>query len=172
LSAPVAAVGHVAVVSANRTAVVRELVEKESSALLDYFLRRTSDREDAADLLGETLLVIWRREGSIPTDPVNARMWMFGVARNVLSGHRRSRRRRFALAERLAATLPVAESEPELDGVRAAIATLPEVDRELVRLVYWDGFTLAEAAQMLHMRPATVRSRMARAREKLREHLG
>jgi RNA polymerase sigma-70 factor (ECF subfamily) len=37
--------------------------------------------------------------------------------------------------------------------------------------VYWDGFTLAEAAQIMGMRPATARSRMARARTKLRQHL-
>ena len=56
--------------------------------------------------------------------------------------------------------------------VRSAIAELGTIDQEIVRLVYWDGFTLAEVAQILNMRPPTVRSRHARARAKLRDALG
>lgn len=171
---PVAATAHVSM-ALDRASVVRGLVERESRSLLDYFVRRTANPHDAADLLGETLLVVWRRESSIPSDPTEARMWMFGVARRVLAGHRRTRSRRQALSERLGETLTtVAErsADTDPDGVRAAIATLPEVDREIVRLVYWDGFTLADAAKIMGMRPATVRSRMARARERLRVHLG
>jgi RNA polymerase sigma-70 factor (ECF subfamily) len=172
--APLAAAGHVSLVNADRHHAVRVFVERESTALLSYFLRRTTSHDDAADLLGDTLLVIWRRESSIPTDQTEARMWMFGVARRVLSGERRSRSRRDALSERLGARLSaIAPSSADEDhsGVRAAIAMLPETDREIVRLVYWDGFTLAEAAQIMGMRPATARSRMARARTKLRQHL-
>jgi RNA polymerase sigma-70 factor (ECF subfamily) len=47
-----------------------------------------------------------------------------------------------------------------------------QTDREIVRLVYWDGFTLAEAAQIMARQPATVRNRIARARMNLRQHLG
>lgn len=171
---PVAATGRVSLVGADRHTVVRAFVERESSALLSYFLRRTASPDDAADMLGDTLLVIWRREGSIPSDETEARMWMFGIARRVLSGERRSQSRRDALSERLGARLATAvpsSADEDPDGVRAAIATLSETDQEVVRLVYWDGFTLAEVAQIMRMRPATVRSRMARAREKLRRHL-
>lgn len=173
---PVAATGHVSIVSPTRHALVRSLVERESRGLLVYFLRRTTSAEDAADLLGDTLLVIWRREGSIPTDETEARMWMFGIARRVLSGHHRTRSRRDALSERLGTTLAMAvqlHADPtsDPDGLREAIATLPDLDREIVRLVYWDGFTLAEAAGIMRMRPATVRSRMARARAKLKAEL-
>lgn len=171
---PVSATAHVSIVTSNRHAIVQSLVERESMSLLNYFLRRTVNADDAADLLGETLLVIWRRENSIPSNQTEARMWMFGVARLVLSGYRRSRSRRDALSEKLGATLATVMQEvhdPDPSGVRAAISTLPELDREIVRLVYWEGFTLAEVAQILSMRPATVRSRMARARGKLRVQL-
>jgi RNA polymerase sigma-70 factor (ECF subfamily) len=171
---PLAAAGHVSLVSTERHRVVRALVERESADLLSYFLRRTASPDDAADLLGDTLLVIWRRESSIPSDQTEARMWMFGIARRVLSGERRSRSRRNSLSEQLGARLATvvrSSADEDPSGVRAAIATLPETDREIVRLVYWDGFTLAEAAQIMAMRPATVRSRVARARAKLRQHL-
>lgn len=169
---PTTNTGQVSIVIENRDCAVREFVERESSSLLSYFLRRTPSAEDAADMLGETLLIIWRRHSVIPTNQTEARMWMFGVARRVLSGHRRSSARRNALSERLGAHLvSVAEAtiEPDTDDLREAIAALPELDRELVRLVYWDGFTLADAAKILGLRPATARSRMARARTRLRE---
>ncbi len=152
-----------------------ELVARESGALLDYFVRRTEHREDAADLLGDALLVVWRRERSIPADPAEARMWLFGVARRILAGQWRTRRRGAALARQLQAVLvasPPADDPGEFDHVRRAIASLDEVDREIIRLVYWDGFNLAEAARILQMNPATVRSRHARASARLRERLG
>jgi RNA polymerase sigma-70 factor (ECF subfamily) len=74
----------------DRGAEVSALVERETGSLLNYFLRRTVTAEDAADLLGETFLVIWRRERSMPADVTQARMWMFGIAKKVLSGQRRS----------------------------------------------------------------------------------
>lgn len=149
---------------------IAAFVEREAPAVLDYFGRRVA-HADAADLLGETLVVVWRKAGSIPSDETRARMWLYGVARKVLSGHRRSAVRRTALAERLRLELEVDRPEPDdalRDAVRGHIAALPELDREIIGLVYWEGFSLAEVATILGMRPATVRSRHARAREKLR----
>lgn len=146
---------------------VARLVKDHAGALLDYFVRRVPDREDAADLLGETLVVVWRKARSVPSDAVEARMWMFGIARRVLSQGWRSRARRHALTNKLARHLaelaPVEEQDHSAD-VRAAVTKLQAVDQEIIRLVYWDGFTLVEAARHLGMNAATVRSRHARAR--------
>lgn len=158
----------------DRRETVRELVEREAVAILSYFARRTNSAEDAADLLSETLLVIWRRESSIPIDAVEARMWMFGVARRVLSTHRRTGARRLALTQRLgeqlASTRAAGEMLPddEARDVQRAIESLPDLDREIIRLVYWEGFALSEVATILRMRDTTVRSRHHRARERLR----
>lgn len=159
----------------DRELAVTALIEREAGAVLDYFLRRTATSEDAADLLGEALLVVWRRERSIPDDPTRARMWLFGVARKVLSGQRRSSTRRAALTQRLADELAVQSAAPDDGGlttqVRGLLELLDDVDQEIIRLVYWDGFSLIDAAEILSMRPATVRSRHARARAKLRAWL-
>lgn len=149
---------------------VRAFVEREAPSILDYFGRRVPSA-DAADLLGETLVVVARKTGSIPSDELHARMWLFGVARKVLSTHRRSATRRIALADKLRLELTARPEVPDAaahDDVREAIAALPGVDREIIELVYWEGFSLEEVAGILSMRPATVRSRHARAKEKLR----
>lgn len=148
------------------------LVEREAPALLAYFGRRVREREDAADLLGELLTVVWRRRSAIPPDPTAARMWMYGVARKTLARHRRGSVRRAALADRLREELTTRPSIEASDDaarrVRELISKLPETDREIIGLSYWEGFSLVEVARILGMPPATVRSRHARAKARLR----
>ena len=152
------------------------LVAREAPALLAYFARRVTPQEDAADLLGDTLVIVWRRQSSIPNDETHARMWLYGVARKVLSTHRRSAIRRNALAERLRLDLrgsgiDNAHNDSLGSHVRSLIADLDEKDQEIMGLVYWEGFSLVEVATILSMRPSTVRSRHARARAELRRTL-
>src|SRR5690242_6710846 len=112
------------------------LVVRESPRLLAYFARRVTPTADAADLLGETLLVLWRRADAVPTDPGESRMWMYGVARKVLATHRRTAVRRTALTDKLRAELEA--SGPERSGddervelLKQALAELNPLDREI-----------------------------------------
>jgi RNA polymerase sigma-70 factor (ECF subfamily) len=141
--------------------------------LLAYFTRRLDDREDAADALADTLVVLWRQERRLPGDVEELRRYAFGVARRVLSTARRGRIRRFALAERLRGELrAVPAAEPADPDLLAALARLRQADRELVLLVAWEGFGVAEAGETLGLRPDAARQRYARARARLRAALG
>lgn len=153
---------------------IRDALHAEANALLAYFERRVEPREDAADLLAETMLQAWRRERSLPEDTVEARMWLFGIARNVLANHRRGQTRRTALMDKLRRHLrdPVAPSEEEAIAVRDAVARLDPKQGELIRLVHWDGFSLAEAASILAVNPSTARGRYATGKAELRSTLG
>lgn len=158
----------------SRSALVEQLARREAPGLQAYFTRRVSSPDDAADLVGETLVVLWRRERSVPADPTEARMWMFGVAQRVLSQHRRSVKRSWQLGERLAQEVratAVDASPDDFEDLRAVIAGLRDPDGEIIRLVYWDGFTLVETARLLGMNARTVRSRHSRARTALQRHL-
>jgi len=140
--------------------------------LLKYFERR--ERNDAPDLLAETLLVAWRRAEDLPADPIEARMWLFVIARTVLLGHGRDSSRRSRLADRLRERTRLEstrDSDLALD-VRSAIAELPAADAELIRLVHWEGMTLAGASQVLGLNSSTARGRYQRARETLAARLG
>ncbi len=145
-----------------------------SAALLAYLARRVGP-DDAADLLGETMVVAWRRVADLPQEPERARMWLFGIARGTLRNHARGERRRWALADRIRGSVSVdAASPPADDGaeVRDAIERLDPDLAELVRLVHWDRFSLAEAAEILGIPASTARGRYQRAREELRAALG
>lgn len=152
---------------------LRSAVEATSRPLLTYFLRRVHPAEDAADLVAQTFDAAWRSRTPIPADPDEARMWMFGIARNVLSNHRRGVRRAEALVERLRAAIitAVQERPDEHDDVRRAVDALPPDLAEFVRLVHWDGFTVEAAAQLLGIPSSTARGRHQRAKALLREAL-
>ncbi len=171
-------------VSAQPRLDFEQTVRREAPALLAYLSRRTADPADAADLLGDVLVVIWRRIDAMPPDAAAARMWMFGVARKVLAGGYRSARRRQALTDRLRHELTTEPDTADLDGSKAidvedprrerlslALNQLKPSEREIVSLIHWDGFTLSEAARHLHLRLSTTRSRYYRARDRLKRLL-
>ncbi|MGN6251812.1 MAG: sigma-70 family RNA polymerase sigma factor [Marmoricola sp.] len=154
-------------------ATMREALSATSPDLLAYFERRLRCREDAADLLAETLLQAWRRADALPPEAERRRMWLFTIAAHVLANHRRSVGRRTALADRLRDRLSV-EATPdaaEQHAVRDAVLRLHDAHRELVMLVHWDGLTLVEAAELLDLNPSTARGRYAAARAALKEAL-
>jgi RNA polymerase sigma-70 factor (ECF subfamily) len=156
--------------------VLRQALAAAGPDLLAYLERRVVVREDAADLLAETFLQAWRRVEDLPEEAERQRMWLFATAGHVLANHRRSHRRRRALAERLrghlAATGDAPPDDAEASAVRDAVRRLPEEQRELVMLVHWDGFTLAAAAELLGLNASTARGRYAAARAALRVALG
>lgn len=117
---------------------VTRLVEAHAPDLLAYFTRRVEYPPDAADLLSDTLLVVWRKVRRLPDDDTEARMWMFGVARHVLSGHRRGRRRRSKLQDRLHNELLVLPSHANerTTELQSALAELEPTDLEIIRLVH------------------------------------
>lgn len=152
------------------------LFEEHSRSLLAYALRRVDSPQDAADVLAETMLVAWRRLEDVPPGD-ETRPWLFGVARHVLLNHHRSERRGLRLGERLRTLLvdvPIedpASAVGESAMVHAAMARLGDEDREILRLTAWEGLEPTEIATALSIPPATVRTRLHRARARLRHEL-
>lgn len=144
-------------------------IERESPDLLRFFARRVG--VDAADLLSETMEIAWRQHGRLPADPVQARMWLFGIARNVYRGAARGHVRRQKIADRLREVIELESIGLDAgarEDVRDAIERLDPELAELVTLVHWDGFTIAEAATLQGVPASTARGRYQRARLALR----
>lgn len=140
--------------------------------LLRYFRRRVPT-QDAADLLAETLMTAWRRNRLLPSNTDQARAWLFGIAHHVLLNHRRGERRRHALADRLRLSLPEQAGAGADEGleVRDAIERLEPRLAEIVRLVHWEGFTLAQVAVVVELPASTVRNHYQLAKAELRSML-
>ena len=130
--------------------------------------RRVGARAD--EVAAEVFLVAWRRLDDLPAD---ALPWLLAASRNVIGTLWRSDERRERLRDRLEqqpAHAPAAE-ERTLDGaLRAALMQLPEIDRELLLLVYWEGLEPGRAAKALGISASRARTRLWRARRRL-DHL-
>jgi RNA polymerase sigma-70 factor (ECF subfamily) len=135
--------------------------------------RRTDSPTEADDITAEAFAVAWRRRSEVPTD--GGRLWLFGVARNVLANHRRSHERRSRLHLRLATVDPVPlayEPAPPPDNeVWVALSELSDDDQELLMLRAWDELSISEIATLLQISAANVSSRLYKARAKLRAQL-
>ena len=154
----------------------RTVYDAHATPLLAYFFRRVS-QDNAHDLVAEVFLIAWRRRAIAPDEP-DLRPWLFKVARNVLRNHHRGTARRMRLHERLrahATTSAAVEqpSEPSDTGalLRWALTQLREPDREILRLVAWEGCTTDELATVLGCSANAAAVRLHRARRRLRKVL-
>lgn len=149
-------------------------LDRNSPDVLRYLERRLGP-EDAADALADVMMTAWRRATSLPNQDEQARMWLFGIARNMVANAERGHRRRSNLTERLRGALATAHGagRPADEGleIRDAIARLSPDQAELVRLVHWEGFTVAEAGAILDIPASTARTRYQRARADLKATL-
>lgn len=148
-----------------------KLYREHGRALLAYALRRIEDPDDAADVVAETFLIAWRRLDDVPI--ARERLWLYAVARRVTANLRRAEGRRTRLAERLGEILrdqPVVDIAQRAEAAETlrAMRDLGEEDRELLLLVSWEGLTPAEAAKVLDISSLAARSRLHRARRRLR----
>jgi RNA polymerase sigma-70 factor (ECF subfamily) len=143
---------------------------------LQRYLRRRASAADAADVLSESLLTVWRRLDDVPTD--DPLPWCYGVARRCLANHRRGDDRRRRLDERIVAhRLPehsgdpqarIERLDPELDG---ALRQLTLAEQEIVRLWAWEQLEPREIAVVLGQTPNAVSVALTRARRKLAAQL-
>lgn len=143
--------------------------------VLGFAARRCGSSEDAADVAAETFAIAWRRIGAVPAGD-DARLWLYGVARNVLANHRRKVARRQDLNAALAAELavrrpPSAEDDAGAGVVGQVFRSLPDADREVLSLVAWEGLDAGEIARVLGCSRNAARIRLHRARRRLARDL-
>lgn len=153
---------------------VARALDRVAPDILRYLERRLGT-DNAADALAEVMIAAWRRSADLPQEEEQARMWLFGIARNVVANAVRGEQRRNKLAERLRGAMAIAghggaSADDGLD-VRDAISRLSPEQAELVRLVHWDGFTIAAAGDILGIPASTARTRYQTARAELRDAL-
>lgn len=148
------------------------LYAEHGRAVLAYAVRRSQNAQDAADVVADTFLIAWRRLDEVPSAEA-ARLWLYGVARRVLANQRRSEQRRARLSDRLRLELPAAlegTSPPAMErgALGTALAGLRPEDQEILRLCGWEELTPAQIATVLGISQVAARSRLHRARRRLR----
>ena len=155
-----------------------EAFDRHAPAILRYAQRRLDSQEAAQDVVSDTFTAAWRHWDRRPA-PAVLLPWLYAIAGNAVRDQWRSAQRQRRLTRRLSALRTAGHSGDPGEGVvlghsiSQAFAALPEADREVLRLVAWEGQTDARMIGLvLGLRPASARSRVLRARRRLRALLG
>jgi RNA polymerase sigma-70 factor, ECF subfamily len=154
-------------------ALVRSLYEEHGRALLAYATRVLGDRALAEDVLQETLIRAWRHAGSLTEAAGSIRGWLFTVARNVMTDKMRAKAVRPAEVAESPSTVPIERDHADrvVDSMVAweALEQLSEDHRNVLVEIYFQGRSVAEAAERLGIPAGTVKSRSHFALKNLRE---
>jgi RNA polymerase sigma factor (sigma-70 family) len=154
------------------------LFDRHGSLLLRFLARRV-DPVDAEGLLGEVFRVAFERRSSFDLARECARPWLYGIAANVVARHHRSEGRRLRATMKLATrrtasddpaerAVPAADAHARWTRIADAVADLPDAERQTLLLFAWEELSYDEIADALGVPVGTVRSRLNRARARLR----
>ena len=156
------------------------IFDRHVTAIHGYLSRRTGS--DAADgLVGDVFRVAFENRSRYQSDRSSALPWLYGIAANVLRQHRRTEYRRFRLIDKLTAEPgdPNGEDESarlqardEVAKVVQVLGALPDAEREAVLLYAWEDLSYEDIATAQDVPVGTVRSRLNRARARIRERFG
>jgi RNA polymerase sigma-70 factor (ECF subfamily) len=147
------------------------------------YLQRKVGPERAEELASQTFFIAFDTRRRFESTHASARPWLFGIALNLARRHYRDMRRQFRAYARtgvdpllsefdafegIDVRLDALNMRPELAG---ALASLPKEELETLLLYAWAELSYAEIAEALAVPVGTVRSRMSRARARIKEPL-
>ncbi|WP_055496371.1 RNA polymerase sigma factor [Streptomyces albus] len=145
-------------VRAGERAAFAELYERYARAVYNHAYRMTGDWSVAEEVMSETFLDSWRSRERLEPDGGDLKPWLLGIATNKA---RNANRGTGSGAGRV-------DDERTLAAVRRAFGGLRRGEREVLALCVWSGMDYAQAAEALGVPVGTVRSRLSRARTRLR----
>lgn len=146
-----------------------KLYRRYRPQVLAYALRRIPV-PDAAEVVAEAFTAAWRHLDTAPADPLP---WLYRMAANAVSNQRRRNNRWLGLQDRAHRVLrPAVSPDPAIatvgmDALLAALSALSETDREVLRLVAWEGLEGAELALAMGCSTSAAKVRLHRARRRL-----
>lgn len=162
------------------------LFERHFDTIFRFAARRVGT-DSAGDVASETFRVAFAARDRFDRLEANARPWLYGIATNVVRNHVRGVGRngrtvdrvgivggataRDGVDPRLDAVPAAIDAAREWLAVAAALRTIPPADRDALLLFAWEGLSYAEVATALDIPVGTVRSRISRARSRIRELL-
>jgi RNA polymerase sigma factor (sigma-70 family) len=154
------------------------LFERHGRAVYNHAFRLTASWSLAEDVTQSTFLVAWRRRREARLVDGSILPWLLVVATNTARTEARSARRWLALHRRLPAgaerdrdladdVAGRVDDERRMALIRDAVRRLPRAEREAVALCLWSAVSYRDAAEVLGISEASVRSRVSRARGRL-----
>ena len=146
---------------------ISRIVPAYSDMLLRLACARLGSAADAEDAVQETFLRLLTAR-PVFRDPEHEKAWLIRTTLHRASDIRRKAEQRNVPLEDV--TEPVAPESPG-EELRSAVRALPEMYGAVIHLHYYEGYSIKEIAKLLGLPAATVGTRLARGRERLRQML-
>jgi RNA polymerase sigma factor (sigma-70 family) len=163
------------------TAAFTELFERHVEAVWNHAYRLTGSWSRAEDLASSTFLTAWRRRAEVTLIRDSALPWLYTVAANLARSEHRSSARFLRAVRRLPIVASVddhaetvagrVDDDRRLREVLTAVGRLPRAERQAVELCLLGELSTADAATLLGVAEVSIRSRISRARARLRTML-
>jgi RNA polymerase sigma-70 factor (ECF subfamily) len=153
-----------------------ELYTRHGPGLLTYLSSRLGNRQWAEEVLQEVMFAVWQSAGRFRGES-RVYTWMIIIARNrAINAFQRDKSLSDKPLEDETGAIPAQidtdiELRAQLDELRSAVAQLPDEQRETLELVFIHGLSNNETAAVLNIPSGTVKSRLYRAKARLREWL-
>jgi RNA polymerase sigma-70 factor (ECF subfamily) len=158
-----------------------ELYHRHAPAISRYAARRLG-ADAAEDITADTFLSAFRTRARYDLTRPNAQPWLYGIAANLIGKRRRSEVQALRTLARTGQD-PVVDSwsdrcdsrltaQASQAALAEALANLSAGDRQVLLLIAWSDLNYQEVAEALSIPVGTVRSRLNRARRKVRHALG
>jgi RNA polymerase sigma-70 factor (ECF subfamily) len=174
--------------AAGESAAMRLLFERHQRPLTEYLYRMLEDREDAEEAVGDVFVKAWRGAAGFQGG-ASVRNWLYRIAMNVAIDRLRRRRRSpvgltsfSALGERDARLIDESDDGPEAAllaayqrahddaALRHALQRLAPQDRAILSLHYFEGCSYEQICEITGQSLGRVKSRLYRARKRLKDH--
>lgn len=147
------------------------LFDRYEGRLFRHASRLLTQREDAKDAVTVAFFELWRKRASVRLVEGSPLPWLLNTVAHCARNLERSGRRYRALLDRAPMAEPTHTAGHDESGVLAALKRLPEREQAVVVLSVLEGYPEREVAQALGVAPGTVKSRLSRAKAKLRDEL-
>jgi RNA polymerase sigma-70 factor, ECF subfamily len=158
----------------NKTPEFSEQLIAAIPGLRAFGVSLTAKADRADDLVQETMLKAWKHQDSF-VPGTNLKAWLYTILRNEFYSQIRKRKREVEDADGVHAgrvAVPAAQlGHLDMADMRAALAQLPDDQREAIILVGASGFSYEEASDICRVAVGTIKSRVSRARTRLTELL-
>ncbi len=155
---------------------MNKLYTRHGPGILSYLCSRLGNRQWAEEVLQEVMLAVWQGAGGFRGDS-RVFTWLMTIARNrAINALKRDKSQYDQALDDETGSIPgqndvVIEHNAQLDELQSALSKLPDEQRETLELVFIHGLSNHETAAVLGIPSGTVKSRLFRAKARLREWL-
>jgi RNA polymerase sigma factor (sigma-70 family) len=168
-------------VAAGQVGGLETLYDRYHAVAYALALRITAETGLAEDVVQDSFLGLWRNAGRYAEEKGSVKGWLLAIVRHRAIDSMRRRRNGVAIADETQEPLPAALTLPDVwpevaghldaEGIRRAMGKLPEAQRQVIELAYFEGLTQTEIAARTKAPLGTVKSRMRLGLVALRREL-